>query len=79
MEKKDVLAIKKIIDENQKKKIQVETKLETEYKTADTDFGCKTIKGIDKELSIRDKEITEIETEIKEKSTTLDEAYDWAI
>jgi len=77
MTKTDILKIKKQIDDNQKTKIQVETKLETEYKTAKETYGCSSIKEIDDTLTRKYKELDDVDTQIAEKTKTLDEAYKW--
>lgn len=77
MTKNDVLKIKERIEESKKKKIQIETKLEGEYKYVKDEYGCTTIKDINAKLDAMDKEISTMDISIKEKTKELEEAYNW--
>ena len=79
MKKADILRIKEIIEENEKKEIQIETKLETQYKTAKETFGCSTTKEIEDKLDSLEEEMDKIEKTIEEKGAELVGAYDWGI
>lgn len=77
--RRDVEKIQGIIQEAQKKEIQLTTKLESEYETAKKEFDCETLEDIDSKLDSIDKEISSLEKKIDRKSKTLSEAYDWDI
>ena len=77
LNKERVLKIKKIIDENTTKEIQLKTKKEEEHKRAKKDYDCSTIEEIESTVDELDSNITEVEEQIKEKGIKLEAAYSW--
>lgn len=77
--KEDIIKINGIIEGKEVEKIQKETKLEEAYKYVKANFDCDTLDEIEEELDASDKKIEGIETQIKDKSKTLSESYNWTL
>lgn len=77
--KEDILKIQEQIEGKEKEKIQKETKLEEAHKYVKATFDCDTLDEIEDELDKSDKKIEGIETQIKDKSKTLSESYNWTL
>lgn len=79
LEKKDVLKIKKQIEESKKTLIEKETRRTSELEYAKKNFDLTTLEEIDEELDKREKALEELDVKIERQSKILEGAYPWNI
>lgn len=79
MTKTEIQKIKDIIDNDSKKKIQLETKLESLYERAEKDYNCKTVKALEKELDTLEEKLDEYDKEIEKLGEEIETGYEWDI
>lgn len=79
MTKEQVLKIKDIIEEDQKKEIQLTTKIDAEYEKAEKKFGCKSFDDIEDLIEEKEKHLGDLKAKIEAKTKELDEAYSWDV
>ena len=77
--KQEVEKIQNIIKEDQKKEIQIKTRMESDMEFVKKEFGIDSVEGMEDQLDEWDKEIERLDKEIEEKGDALKKAHEWDI
>lgn len=75
--REEVEKIQKIINEDQKKHIQIKTRMDSDYEFVENKYGLKTLDEIEDKLDEIEANKEKTNKEIDEKGKALKEAYPW--
>lgn len=74
---KEIEKIQNIIKEDQKREIQLKTKLESDFSYVEKEYGLKTLGEIEDKLDAEEEELKKLDKQIEEKGEALKAAYPW--